>query len=47
MGWGIGTNLLLWNKKFGAHDYREAIEELLELKQTDTVEQYVTAFEDL
>lgn len=28
-------------KKFGAHDYKEAIEELLDLQQTDTVEVYV------
>lgn len=34
-------------QKFGAHEYREAIEELLELQQTDTVEQYVNAFEHL
>lgn len=34
-------------KKFGAQDYRVAIEELLELQQTDTVEVYVNAFENL
>lgn len=33
--------------KFGAFDYQHAIEELLELQQTGTVEEYVTAFEAL
>jgi len=33
--------------KFGAHDYRDAIEELLTLKQTTTVEEYAQAFENL
>ena len=34
-------------KKFGANDYRDAMSELLELKQTDTVEEYARAFENL
>ena len=34
-------------KKFGANDYRDAMSELLELKQTDTVEEYAAAFENL
>lgn len=34
-------------QKFGSHDYREAIEALLELQQGDTVEAYVMAFENL
>ena len=34
-------------KKFGAHDYRDAISEFLELKQTTSVEEYAIAFENL
>ena len=34
-------------EKFGASDYRDAMEELLDLTQTSTVEQYATAFENL
>ena len=34
-------------KKFGAHDYRDAISKLLELKQTTSVEEYAIAFENL
>jgi len=34
-------------KKFGANDYRDAMSELLELKQSDTVEEYARAFENL
>jgi hypothetical protein len=33
--------------KFGAFDYIHALNELLELKQTDSVEEYATAFENL
>lgn len=34
-------------QKFGSHDYKEAIESLLELQQHESVEEYVTAFENL
>lgn len=34
-------------QKFGAYDYQHAIDDLLELKQTGSVEDYVTAFEAL
>ena len=34
-------------EKFGASNYRDAMEELLELTQTSTVEQYAAAFENL
>jgi hypothetical protein len=34
-------------EKFGASDYRDAMEELLDLTQTSTVEQYATVFENL
>jgi len=34
-------------QKFGANDYRDAMSELLELKQTDTVAEYAAAFENL
>ena len=34
-------------KKFGAHDYRDAISEFLELKQTTSVEEYAIAFENM
>ena len=33
--------------KFGAYDYQHAIDELLELQQTGTVEEYVSKFEAL
>lgn len=33
--------------KFGDNDYREALTELLELQQTDSLEAYIAAFEDL
>lgn len=34
-------------EKFGAFDYQHAINAMLELQQTGTVEVYVAAFEDL
>ena len=34
-------------KKFGANDYIDAIGDLLDLKQTNSVEEYITAFENL
>ena len=34
-------------QKFGANDYRDAMSELLELKQTDTMAEYAAAFENL
>lgn len=34
-------------KKFGANDCRDAIGQLLELKQTASVEEYAAAFENL
>ena len=34
-------------QKFGVHDYRDAMEELLGLKQTSSVEDYALAFENL
>ncbi|WVZ50933.1 LOW QUALITY PROTEIN: hypothetical protein U9M48_002138 [Paspalum notatum var. saurae] len=33
--------------KFGVYDYQNAVTELLDLKQTGTVEEYVAAFEEL
>lgn len=33
--------------KFGANDYRQALGQLFELKQTDSVEEYTTQFETL
>jgi len=34
-------------EKFGASSYRDALEELLDLTQTSTVDQYAVAFENL
>ena len=34
-------------QKFGVPDYRDAMEELLGLKQTSSVEDYALAFENL
>jgi hypothetical protein len=34
-------------QKFGAYDYQHAIDELLELQQTGSVEDYVTEFQAL
>jgi len=34
-------------QKFGAHDYRDAMDELLNLRQTSSVEDYALAFENL
>jgi len=34
-------------QKFGAHDYRDAMDELLDLRQTSSVEDYALAFENL
>ena len=47
---GLGdwpTFIVVVGKKFGANDYRDAMSELLELKQTDSVEDYAAAFENL
>jgi hypothetical protein len=48
--YGLGT----WEEfmdavdaKFGAYDYIHALNDLLELKQTTTVEEYATQFENL
>ena len=34
-------------KKFGAVDYRDALSSIFDLHQTTTVEEYISAFEDL
>lgn len=47
---GLGTweqFMTAVQEKFGAFDYQHAIEELLELHQVDSVEDYVSAFEAL
>lgn len=38
---------VLVQDKFGANDFRTALTELLNLKQTGTVEDYTTAFQSL
>lgn len=43
--WDTFTNAV--NVKFRANDYRNAVSDLLELKQEGTVEEYTTAFESL
>jgi hypothetical protein len=37
----------LIQEKFGADDYRNAINELLALRQTEIIEEYTTAFQAL
>lgn len=47
---GLGnweTFITAVENKFGAHDYRDAMGELLELKQTSSVEDYAAAFKNL
>jgi len=47
---GLGdweTFIAAVEKKFGANDYRDAIGDLLDLKQTGSVEEYATTFENL
>lgn len=47
---GLGTwdqFMAAVEKKFGANDYRHALVKLLELKQNDLVEEYISQFEAL
>jgi hypothetical protein len=41
------TFCLVVEIKFGTNDYREALTQLLELQQTESLEAYITQFEDL
>jgi hypothetical protein len=34
-------------QKFGVYEYKHAVDDILELKQTDTIEEYVVTFESL
>lgn len=39
--------MVVVQQKFGVYEYKHAIDDILELKQEGTVEEYVNAFEAL